>query len=120
LKVLHVSVSKNIVLISDLDKVNDLDSTLEHTLKKMRRMRDTHDDERKRWAARDVAFHKAETQKREFEAKYINSKVIEKEIQHKLRKMVHEVETKDKNSLLIVNEHQKQSTALISPFSSIL
>lgn len=83
--------------------------TLEHTQKKLIQMRKSHDEERKRWAARDAAMSKVENEHKELEMKYRHSKTLELDIQLKLHQLTQEVEKREQNLKQMETDFKKQT-----------
>lgn len=89
-------------------------ASLEHTQKKLIMMRDSHDEERKRWAARDAILNKVEHEKKELEKKYKQAKEYELEFQKKISKTVKELEEKEQNFELQRKDYEQQLVHLQS------
>ena len=81
--------------------------TLEHTQKKLIQIRKSHDEERKRWAARDAVMSKVENEHKELELKYRHSKTIELDMKLKLHHLAQEVERKEQNYKQIEADFQR-------------
>lgn len=77
-------------------------------------MRNSHDEERKRWAARDAIFNKIEYEKKELEKKYKQAKDYELEFQKKISKTVKELDEKEENFQKQRQDYEKQLTHLQS------
>jgi hypothetical protein len=79
-------------------KLKELENDLEHKQRKLTQMSKSHDEERKRWAARDAELVQSKAETIELKSKYRKFQDLELEMKQKLRKMVQELEEKEESS----------------------
>ena len=88
--------------------------TLDHTSKKVMQMKLTHDEERKRWAARDIEHKKVEYENKELKNKYKLSKDFELQFKKKISKLNKVIEKRNEAMVKMEIEQNNKISLLES------